>query len=46
MREAESHAEEDRKRKEEIETRNRADQAMYAAEQMLKDSGDKMSRVG
>ncbi len=43
MREAESHAEEDRKRKEEIETRNHADQAAYAAEKMLKDSGDKVS---
>ena len=43
MREAEAHAEEDRKRKEEIETRNQADQAAYAAEKMLKDAGDKLS---
>ncbi|CAN5586924.1 molecular chaperone DnaK [soil metagenome] len=43
MKEAESHAEEDRKRKEEIETRNQADQAAYAAEKMLKDAGDKVS---
>ncbi len=43
MREAEAHAEEDRKRKEEIETRNHADQAAYAAERMLKDNGDKLS---
>jgi molecular chaperone DnaK len=43
MKDAESHAEEDRKRKEEIETRNRADQAKYAAERLLKESGDKMS---
>jgi len=43
MREAESHAEEDRKRKEEIETRNHADQAAYAAEKMLKDAGDKLA---
>ncbi|HYU26866.1 MAG TPA: molecular chaperone DnaK [Thermoanaerobaculia bacterium] len=43
MKEAESHAEEDRKRKEEIETRNQADQAAYAAERMLKDNGDKLS---
>ena len=43
MREAESHAEEDRKRKEEIETRNQADQAAYQAEKMLKDSGEKLS---
>jgi molecular chaperone DnaK len=42
MKEAESHAEEDRKRKEEIETRNQADQAVYAAERLVKDSGDKL----
>ncbi len=43
MKEAESHAEDDRKRKEEIETRNHADQAAYQAEKMLKDAGDKVS---
>jgi len=43
MREAESHADEDRKRKDEIETRNKADQAVYAAERMLKDTGDKLA---
>jgi molecular chaperone DnaK len=43
MREAESHADDDRKRKEEIETRNQADQAAYGAEKMLKDAGDKIS---
>jgi molecular chaperone DnaK len=43
MREAESHAEEDKKRREEIENRNRADQAVYAAERFVKDSGDKLS---
>jgi molecular chaperone DnaK len=43
MKEAESHAEEDRKRKEEIETRNQADQAAYAAERLVKDSGDKLA---
>src|SRR5688572_4843783 len=42
MREAESHADEDRARKEEIETRNHADQAAYAAERLLKDAGDKL----
>jgi molecular chaperone DnaK len=42
MKEAESHADEDRKRKEEIETRNQADQVAYAAERMLKDAGDKL----
>jgi molecular chaperone DnaK len=43
MKEAESHAEDDRKRKEEIEPRNHADQAAYAADKMLKDAGDKVS---
>jgi molecular chaperone DnaK len=43
MKEAESHADDDKKRKEEIETRNRADQAAYAAERMIKDAGDKLS---
>jgi molecular chaperone DnaK len=42
MREAESHAEEDKKRREEIEARNRADQAVYGAERMLKDTGEKL----
>src|SRR5262247_2974352 len=39
---AESHAEEDRKRREEIEARTRADQAVYAADRFVKDSGDKL----
>jgi molecular chaperone DnaK len=43
MKDAESHAEEDRKRKEEIEARNKSDQAVYAAERMLKDAGDKLA---
>jgi molecular chaperone DnaK len=43
MKEAEAHAEDDRKRKEEIETRNHADQAAYAADKMLKDAGDKVT---
>ncbi|HET9194316.1 MAG TPA: molecular chaperone DnaK [Vicinamibacterales bacterium] len=42
MKDAESHAEEDRRRREEIEVRNRADQAVYAAEKMLQDMGDKL----
>ena len=42
MKEAESHADEDKKRKEEIELRNRADQAVYGAERLLKDTGDKL----
>src|SRR6476660_778070 len=43
MKDAESHAEDDKKRKEEIETRNRADQADYGAEKTLADMGDKIS---
>jgi molecular chaperone DnaK len=42
MREAESHAAEDKTRREEVETRNRADQAVYAAEKFVKESGDKL----
>src|SRR5438093_1122694 len=40
---AESHADEDKKRREEIELRNRADQAAYGAEHMLKDTGEKLT---
>src|SRR6186713_154663 len=43
VKDAESHAEEDKKRREEIETRNRADQAVYAAEKMVQDMGDKLA---
>jgi len=43
MRDAESHAEEDKKRREEIEARNKADQAVYAAEKMLVDMGSKLA---
>jgi molecular chaperone DnaK len=43
MKDAEAHADEDKRRREEIETRNRADQAVYAAERMLNDAGDKLS---
>ena len=46
MREAEAHADEDKKRREEIEARNRADQAVYGAERLLKDTGDKLTRRG
>jgi molecular chaperone DnaK len=41
-REAELHAEEDRRRKELIEARNHADNAVYTAEKLLRDSGDKI----
>ena len=40
---AESHADEDKAHKDEIEAKNRADQSIYAAEQMLKEAGDKLS---
>src|SRR6187431_362336 len=43
QKDAELHAEEDKKRREEIETRNRADQAVYAAEKMLQEMGDKIA---
>ena len=42
VKDAEAHAEEDKKRKEEVETRNRADQAVHAASTFLKESGDKV----
>jgi molecular chaperone DnaK len=42
MRDAESHADEDKQRREDVETRNRADQSVYTAEKFLKDSGDKL----
>ena len=42
MRDAESHSAEDKQRREEVETRNRADQAVYAAEKFVKESGDKL----
>jgi molecular chaperone DnaK len=40
---AEVHAEDDRKRKEEIEARNEGDNAAYRSEKMLKESADKIS---
>ncbi|PWH17634.1 MAG: molecular chaperone DnaK [Anaerolineae bacterium] len=40
--EAEAHAEEDRRRKELIEARNTADNAVYTAEKVLRDLGDKV----
>ena len=40
---AELHAEEDRKHREEIEIRNEADNAVYRSEKMLKDVADKIS---
>ena len=40
--EAELHAEEDRKRKESVETKNQLDSTIYQLEKTLKDAGDKM----
>jgi len=42
VREAELHAQEDRQRREEIETRNRADSMAYQAERTLQDMGDRI----
>jgi molecular chaperone DnaK len=42
MKDAEAHATEDKARKEEVETRNRADQTVYGAEKFMKDAGDKL----
>jgi molecular chaperone DnaK len=39
---ADAHAEEDKKKREEVETRNEADNAVYRSEKMLKESGDKL----
>ncbi|HSH55324.1 MAG TPA: molecular chaperone DnaK [Candidatus Limnocylindrales bacterium] len=41
--EAESHAEEDKKRKEAVEARNLLDSAIYSAEKLKNDNGDKIS---
>jgi molecular chaperone DnaK len=40
--EAEMHAEEDKKKKEAVETKNQADAVVFTTEKMLKESGDKM----
>ena len=44
-RDAESHSAEDRKKKEEIEARNRADAMVYNVEKMLKEHRDKISEA-
>ena len=43
VREAETHADEDKKRREEVELRNQAEQLTYQAERTVKDLGDKVS---
>ncbi len=40
---AEAHADEDKKHREEVETRNEAENAVYRSEKMLKETGDKIS---
>ncbi len=42
-RDAESHAEDDKKQREEIEARNETDNVVYRSEKMLRDNGDKIS---
>jgi molecular chaperone DnaK len=43
VRDAESHAEEDRRRRDEAEVRNQADTLVYQTEKLLKEQGDKLS---
>ncbi|MGW7822497.1 molecular chaperone DnaK [Streptomyces puniciscabiei] len=42
VREAEQHAEEDRKRREDAETRNQAEQLVYSTEKLIRDNSDKI----
>jgi len=42
VRDAETHAEEDRKKREEIDLRNEADSMVFSAEKLLNESGDKI----
>jgi molecular chaperone DnaK len=43
IKDAEAHAEEDRRKRDEAETRNNADALVYRSEQLLKEQGDKVS---
>lgn len=43
VKEAEAHAEEDRKKREEVDVKNQADSLIYNAEKTLKEAGDKIS---
>jgi molecular chaperone DnaK len=45
MRDAESHAEEDRKRREEAETRNQAEAMVYQTEKFMADNSDALEKV-
>ncbi len=42
VRDAESHADEDRRRKDEVDARNRADSLVYQTEKLLREQGDKV----
>ena len=42
MKDAESHAAEDKSRRDEVEARNRGDQGVYVAEKFLRESGEKL----
>lgn len=44
VKEAESHAAEDQKKRESIEVKNQADQTVYATEKLLKEYGDKVDK--
>ena len=46
MREAEQYAEDDKKRREEVEVRNQGEWLVYQTEQFLAENGDKVSRRG
>ncbi|MBI4944235.1 MAG: molecular chaperone DnaK [Actinobacteria bacterium] len=46
VREAEAHAEEDRKRREEAEARNSAEQLLYSTEKFVADNSDKLPEEG
>ena len=43
IKEAEAHAEEDKKRKELVETKNQGDNLVYGLEKMIKENGDKLA---
>ena len=43
VKEAEAHAEEDRKKREEVDVKNQADSLVYNAEKTIKEAGDKIS---
>jgi molecular chaperone DnaK len=45
MKDAEAHAEEDRRRREEAEARNQADSVVYQTEKMLKEHGEKLDEA-